>query len=791
MDDGPADYYLYKSGKHDQFKRDFTFYSGHFRRAVLKGDSATLALVGHGMALITPTERAALHRKWMGYPVNFTPYARMFAIALAIVVLMVVLILLWVRALRRAVKLHTRSLEERNTQLNALIDSSPDLVWLKDTKGTYLACNSLVASFFGHAVEDIVGHTDHDLREATAADETLQRDLETMQKRRQCRFDITITHPVSGQLHILESIKAPVCNPAGHVTGTITVARDVTNHKLAEERLTQAAKVFESIQDGVIVTDSERRIVNVNPAFVLITGYAAEDVLGESPIMLDSKRNGQDEFARLWTAESDPDTWRGEVWNRRKSGRLFPAWWSIDAARNSAGKITHYVAVFTDTGRVKEYQNRIRFLTHYDPLTRLPNRALLADRLERAITRAATERRSAAVMLLGLDNLSSVNESFGHAMGDAFIAAVGARIQKTLDSRYTVACVRSSKFAILIEEDTDAVGLIGLADHLNQVLAKPLEIGDHRISLRSCIGIAVYPSDGNDAETLLKNVDTAMHRSRSSVDRKVSFYSAAWSAAARQALELDHELRLALEEEQFELLYQPQWSAESGHLCGIEALLRWRSPSRGLVRPDLFIPHAEGSGLIVPIGRWAVRTACAQLVQWRSQGLPDVPIAVNVSAQQLRSSSFVEDVAMALQASGLPGDRLELEITEGELLDKSPETDRVMGEIWALGVSFAIDDFGTGYSSLAYLRHLPANALKIDRSFIEDVPRDADATRIVAAIVSMAHTLNMRVVAEGVETQHQADALRAMSCDHLQGYFRGTPMRAKDFFDFVDTAAQG
>jgi diguanylate cyclase (GGDEF)-like protein/PAS domain S-box-containing protein len=778
MDEAPAYFYLYKDLPGLRFRKDFTYYHGHFRRAALKNHPDTLTLIDSGMARITSAERARLRRKWMGHPVSFTPYARIFAAGLAAALLLAALAGLWVRALRRAVAQRTHQLQQRNAQLNSLVESSPDLIWMKDRGGIFRICNTHGAKALGKPVSAILGHGEGEVRPDTAH-RSLMQDREVLDEGTTLVEEITFgTTSVDARTY--EAIKAPVRDAEGAIMGVLCMARDITERNAATVALEQASKVFDSMRDGVIVTDTQLRILRVNRAFSRLTGHVQADIAGHDPGIIDVQSDAGSPFLRAWRDAAAGTDWQGEMWLRHREGRLLPAWWSIRGVRDAQGVVTHLVAVFADLQQIREYQSRIHALTHFDLLTGLPNRAIAIDRLGQAIRRARAEHRKVACLLLGLSNLRDVNESLGHATGDALLGFVAERLKQQVEPQHTLAYMRGNKFALMVEDRVQALELTALAERMLKAIAEPMVVGGQNIIARAGIGIVLYPDDGAEPEILARNMDTAMHQAKQQPRPNIRFYSEHLSEDARRALHLDSALRRAIEEDQFELFFQPQWSNATDAASGFEALIRWHSPEDGLVMPDRFLPFAEKSGLIVPIGRWALREACRQAAQWTSQGLPAVPVAVNVSAGQLNAPGYEREVASALADSGLPPERLHLEITEGHLLNRDPHIDRALDRISASGVSLVIDDFGTGYSSLAYLRHLPVRLLKIDKSFVDDIPEDADATRIVAAIISMAHSLRLEVVAEGVERREQAQALRMSGCDHRQGFLDSPPVPATE-----------
>ncbi|HRP96014.1 MAG TPA: EAL domain-containing protein [Rhodocyclaceae bacterium] len=541
-----------------------------------------------------------------------------------------------------------------------------------------------------------------------------------------------------------------------------------------------AQMVFRSTSEGITVTDTAGTIVEVNPAFEAITGYTRDEVLGRNPRMLQSGRQDREFYAGMWQALLKAGQWRGEVWNRRKSGEIYPEWLTISAVRNGTGKISHYVGVFSDVSSVKEAQAQIEFLAHHDALTRLPNRALLLERLQHGLTHARRHGQRLAVMLLDLDRFKNVNDSLGHPVGDELLQEIGRRISAQIRADDTLARLGGDEFVLLLEDEASIAGIEAVARKLLGVLAKPVVVGKHALTITASIGISVYPEDGDDADTLLRNADGAMYEAKKQGRNGYAFFAPELAAGALERLVMESALRTAVARNELVLHYQPQVDLESGRLVGVEALVRWPHPELGLVSPGQFVPLAEEIGLIADIGLWVLDEACAQMVRWRSQGV-DVPrVAINLSAQQLRNDALVEAVAGALQRHALRAEQLELELTESMIMEHPEYAKRVLEGLRRLGVQVAVDDFGTGYSSLAYLKLLELDRLKIDQSFVRDIGTDPNDEAITRAVIALANSLGLETVAEGVEHLSQVEFLRAEGCDAAQGYHFGRPLPADE-----------
>jgi diguanylate cyclase (GGDEF)-like protein/PAS domain S-box-containing protein len=557
----------------------------------------------------------------------------------------------------------------------------------------------------------------------------------------------------------------------------IVVQLLVNRRSQDQARLRLAATVFESAADAILVTDGRNRILDVNPAFEQITGYSKAEVLGRNPRVLKSGKHDAPFYQAMWNKLLESGHWEGEIWDRRKDGSLYPKWMSLVAVQHD-DRVSRFVAIFRDISSFKKTEQQLQRLAHYDSLTGLANRTLLNAHLEQAIHLAQRNAWQLAVVFLDLDHFKEINDSLGHSAGDRLLSAVAARLREQIRESDLIARLGGDEFVIILPKISDTASVAGVLEKIRLVLAQPFVLQGYELSVTASMGVSVYPADGGDQEFLLRNADAAMYHAKNNGRAAWSFYSTDMNRQTRRRLQLSAGLRQAVDQQQFMLLYQPQVDVKTGRISGIEALIRWLHPELGVVSPVEFIPLAEDTGLIEEVGEWVLAEACRQYRAWHQQCLNPARISVNVSARQFKSGRFVNTVERVLGHTGMDPRCLELEITETLLVRGDARLLQDMHELRALGIRFSIDDFGTGYSSLSYLKRLPVSSLKADRSFVRDVCDDSDDKAILAAMISMAHNLNLRVVAEGVETEEQLEFLRTQNCDELQGFLISRPVDA-------------
>lgn len=678
----------------------------------------------------------------------------------------------------------TATLRQREWQYRQLFEANPQPMWVFDLETLrFLAVNDATLTHYGFSRDEFLGMTITDIRQPEEIPRLLARirqvhdhtiDREGIWKHRKkdgSLIDVEVT------MHVLQF--------SGRRAGMV-LAHDVTESRRAEDRLRQAATVFENTREGIIITDPDERILRVNRAFCELTGYTEEEALGQTPRLLHSDRQSPAFYAALWATLQDTGHWQGEIWNRRKNGDVYPELLSVSAVKNSTGVVTHYVGVFADLSQIRASEERLDFLAHHDSLTGLPNRLLLSARLQHSIEVAHRDEETLALLVLDLDRFKDVNDSYGHSAGDALLQQVAERLTHRLRGVDTVTRLGGDEFAVLLEDLAQPQDAARVAMDILSILSEPWRLtNETEIRLGVSLGISLFPQHAQTAEEMLQQADAALYQAKSEGRGRFQYFSADLTQAARQRIELEARLRHAIGDQQLRVYYQPQVAIPSGRIVGAEALVRWQDPDHGLIPPGRFIPLAEETGLIGAIGEWVLRETCRQGKAWLDAGLPPLTLAVNLSVHQLHHGDLVATVLQILKDTDFPAEWLELELTESALMQREVEAVTVLEHLRGLGLHLAMDDFGTGYSSLAYLRRFPLDVLKIDKSFVDDLPHQREAMEIAATIIAMGHTLGLKVLAEGVETAEQLAFLQLNGCDLYQGYLTSPPVPALAFVELL------
>jgi diguanylate cyclase (GGDEF)-like protein/PAS domain S-box-containing protein len=713
------------------------------------------------------------YQKWYGKPELFWTLKRIaWGMGVALIMILTVAI-----AWRNYSLLHlNRRLRMSEAHIRTMIETVPDLIWLKDPDGIYLDCNLKFERFFGAERSLIVGKTDHDFIDPELADFFREKDLAAMAIGKPCLNEEQVVYADDGHKELLETIKTPMFSRDGELIGILGVGRDITERKRAEGQIRLLSQAVEQSPVSVVITDSDASIEYVNSTFERVTGYRSAEVLGQHTRMLKSHRTPVAVYQEMWRTIISGKAWQGELQNRKKNGEIFWEQAHIAPVMDESGATCHYLAVKQDISRRKQQEERILHQAHFDALTDLPNRFLALDRLSQLVIEASRDGEKVAVLFLDLDDFKKVNDTMGHDIGDRLLIEAARRLHHSVRSSDTVGRLGGDEFIILLGGLKDAADARPVAENLLNGIRSSFRIERRELILTASIGIAVYPDDGDCASVLLRNADSAMYYSKDQGRNTYTYFTDSMNEGVSRRLILEEQMLGALGRGEFSLCYQPQMNVGSGQTNGIEALLRWHNPALGEISPGEFIPIAEQTGLIIPIGQFVLTEALRMAARWQQNREQPLIMAVNLSPRQFRDPSLVPFIEDALSRSGVPHDALELEITEGVLMSGHAHIDDALAALSRLGVSIAMDDFGTGYSSLSYLRRYPFDVLKIDRSFVNDITVDSADRELVNACIAMAHGLGLKVVAEGVETRAQLELLAAQGCDFAQGYLFSRPL---------------
>lgn len=684
--------------------------------------------------------------------------------------------------LQSAIDEQTREILDARAQLQATLDAIPDLLFEISEDGVIHNLHTHRQDLLLLRPEDFLGKK----MEAVMPTEIYRPIYESMAEASHKGFS-------SGKCYVLqlpdgvhEFELSTACKPgqSGTQKHFVMIGRDITERRQAEEELRVAATAFEA-REGMMITDPSGIILRVNKAFSEITGYSAEDVIGENPRLFNSGHHGPEFYRDMWQTITREGKWQGEIWNRRRNGEIYPQWLTITAVKNGCNKTTHYVSTLTDITERKENEARINNLAFFDPLTQLPNRRLLQDRLQRAIAATSHKKNLGALLFIDLDDFKTLNDNRGHHIGDLLLVAVANRLRMAVRSQDTVARLGGDEFLVVLEDlhtnhDQAAAIAQQIAENIRESLIETYTLEGQDYFSTPSIGISLFGDRQVHIDELLKQADQAMYHAKAQGRNTCRFFDPEMQAHTAQRFALQQEIREALQQQQFALFYQPQID-NTGALVGVEALIRWFHPERGLVSPQEFIPIAEESGLILPLGNWIVEEACQQLVRWSHHpATRDWSVSINVSARQFQQPQFVTQLFNTLEQTGANPLRLKLELTESMLVHNQQDIIARMDDLKSHGITFSLDDFGTGYSSLAYLKRLPISELKIDKSFVNDVLEDNNDAAIARMIIRLGQSMELRVIAEGVETAAQRDWLEAEGCLYYQGYYFCKPLAADE-----------
>ncbi|MEW8028260.1 MAG: EAL domain-containing protein [Candidatus Thiodiazotropha sp.] len=677
--------------------------------------------------------------------------------------------------------------EEKLLLLREALEATPNAIAITDINASILWANPAFKQLTGYQHDEISGVTIDEIVVPELQDERILSEFwQAINLKKTWRGEISNVRK-DGTRYQAAYTLTPVIDDLEEITHYITVIEDITERHKQITRLRLYATLFENTHEGVMVTDGDGYIRMVNQAFTKLTGYTESETLGMRPNILKSGKHELTFYKKLWGELLTSGYWQGEIWNRRKNGEIYPELLSISSVFDDQEKLKYYVGVFSDISQLKQTEAELEYLAHHDPLTRLANRRLLMSQLEYGLKAAHRNRGRVALLVMDLDRFKDINDSYGHLIGDELLQLVAGRLNHRLRESDLVTRLGGDEFAVLMEGIDHPEDAAMLASDIIQTLNEPCQLREGlELQVGTSIGISLFPEHGVSAETLLQHADSALYQAKKEGRGRFCYFSEDLTQAARQRIEIHNNLRHALAEDRLRVYYQPQIEFESGNIVGAEALLRWRDPEIGNISPELFIPVAEETGLISRIGEWVLREVCAQGKKWLEQGRPPLSLAVNLSVHQLRQGDFAEKVGYIVEETGYLTGQLSFEVTESAIMERETDALEVLNQLRRMGLHLSIDDFGTGYSSLAHLQRMPLDELKIDKTFIDEIPHKREDMEITSTIIAMAKNLGLIVLAEGVETDAQFQFLKQQGCDFFQGYLISPPLDTLEFTKLLD-----
>ena len=683
-----------------------------------------------------------------------------------------------------SIQLREESLRSKQREIEDIIENAPSVISMKTVDGKYAMVNHLFTEIFKFSSDDVIGRTDKDIFSYETAQKFRDNDLKVVKGKKAIQFEESILQEEI--LHTYISNKFPLFDNDNNVIAVCSIATDITERKKAELKLSLAKNVIEHANEAVVVTDLNAVIEEVNDAYFKISGYSREEVIGVNPKLLQSGHHDKQFYKAMWKSIAETGSWEGEMWDRRKNGEVYSKNLSISTVYDDAGKACKYVGIFSDiTGR-KETERQLKHLAYYDALTSLPNRVMFYDRLQQAVSSAQRDDHLFAIMMIDLDRFKHVNDTLGHASGDELLVIVAQKLKDLVRGSDTVARIGGDEFKIILTDIKSPDEASIVAQKVIDTLRQPVQLKGKMVTIGASIGIAIYPDDGEEIDQLIKYADMALYKAKESGRNCYLYFSSDFQTQILDHVEMESDMKKAMAVGEFSLHYQPKINLHEDSLFGMESLIRWQHPEKGLISPDQFIPFAEETGLIIPLGEWILNTACQQLRLWSENLEQPLNLAINLSALQFQQKDFVRTMKKIIDTHGIDPKNLELEITESMVMADVDNAIDIMKQLRNLGLKLAIDDFGTGYSSLSYLKRFPINTLKIDQSFVRDLTIDSKDAAMVKAIISMAKDLGLDVVAEGVETKEQSDFLRMNGCQYVQGFYFSKPLNVEEFEAYIE-----
>ncbi|HEX5670395.1 MAG TPA: EAL domain-containing protein [Sulfuricurvum sp.] len=681
-----------------------------------------------------------------------------------------------------------RRLKESEFKLSEILENVDAYIYLKDIHGKYIFANRPVRELFGVSMDEIAGKSDESFFDFQTVEQLQENDRQVLEEGKTLRAEEINRNLKDGKVSTFLSVKLPLYNHFGEIYALCGISTDITMRIEAEEKLQLAASVFIHAREGIAITDLNGTIIDVNTAFSTITGYSRDEVIGKNTRILSSGRQSKKFYADMWHSLIEQNYWYGEVWNRRKNGEVYAEMLTISAVHDAHGNIQHYVALFSDITQVKEHEGHLKHIAHYDVLTNMPNRVLLAEYLQEAMALSKRHGQPLAVAFLDLDGFKAINDTYGHEVGDNLLITVASNMKKALREEDILARFGGDEFVVVMMDQNDITSSYTILGRLLEAASEPIYINDRKLQVSASIGVTFYPQLGDvDADQLLRQADQAMYQAKLSGKNQYHFFDAELDRTIRGHHESIKEIQQALENNEFVLYYQPKVNMRTGKVIGFEALIRWQHPKKGLVPPAEFLPIIENHLLEIEVGKWVIDTALTQMELWHKSGA-DIKVSVNISANQLQEADFVKRLhQIVLAHPNVNPSNLQIELLETSELEDVVRTARIIEACKDIGVSFALDDFGTGYSSLTYLKQLPITLIKIDQSFVRDMLIDSNDLNILEGVISLAKAFHRQVIAEGVETVEHGILLLELGCELAQGYVIARPMPAHELLTWISS----
>jgi diguanylate cyclase (GGDEF)-like protein/PAS domain S-box-containing protein len=663
------------------------------------------------------------------------------------------------------------------------IENSDNAIIITDKDRHIEYVNEVFELHTGYTKDEVIGENPNILKSDLLSDDFYKEMNKTLDAGEKWQGEL-INRRKDGVLLYEKSSIVPIFLE-GELVQYLAIKLDITDYKEQQQKLQQSATVYETIGDGIMITDSEKKILSINPAFVQMFGYEEEELIGQEPMIISSLKQDRSFYKRMWYSLTRRDRWSGKMYNRTKSGKILPTWLTITVVRDKIGAIANFIAVYTNLEGIIEMEEKVDFLAYHDSLTHLPNRAQFEREIVRIFDIAKINNEKIAILFIDLDRFKVINDTLGHHIGDEMLIYLAKRIKNVLRKDDLFARIGGDEFVIVLDPLKARENAALMAEKILSVVREPIQVQNYHLNTTASIGIALYPDDGAEKSEIIKHADSAMYHAKESGKDRYEFYSKQLSIDIQLRLDLEQELKHALKKKELYVHYQPQYDLKSGKVSGAEALLRWDNPSLGQVSPALFISVAEETGMIIDIGYFVFEEACREYMHWKEQGLDINSISVNISSVQFREDDLFENFKKVIEKVGISPQNIEIEITERFIMEYSTSNLTILEELRNIGCQISIDDFGTGYSSMSYMKSLPLDTIKIDKSFVIDLPHDTHDIEVSKAIIALSKSLGYQVVAEGIENELQEAFLRENGCNIGQGYYFAKPMDSSAFVAFV------